>query len=89
MNTFEILMSAGAVVTAFGIGAGLARTKIKQLQARNRDLQDLVQSETYRRHQWEDSATFWKRMYLNNVRRANGYEPKDLTKNVLHGTETN
>ena len=33
MNTFEILMSAGAVVTAFGIGAGLARTKIKELQA--------------------------------------------------------
>ena len=82
MNTFELIMSAGAVVTAFSVGAGLARTKMKELQARNRELQDLVQSETYRRHQWEDSATFWKRMYLNNVRRANNYEPKDLTKNV-------
>lgn len=82
MNTFELIMSAGAVVTAFGIGANLARTKIKQLQARNRELHDLVQSETYRRHQWEDSANRWKDLYLNNVRRANGYEPKDLTKNV-------
>lgn len=80
MNTFEILMSAGAVVTAFGIGAGLARTKIKELQARNRELQDLVQSETYCRHLWENNANFWKGMYVNNVRRANGHEPKDLTK---------
>lgn len=81
MNTFEILMSAGAVVTAFSVGAGLARTKMKELQSRNRELQDLVQSETYHRVKWEDRATFWKGMYQNNVRRANGYEPKDLTKN--------
>ena len=80
MNTFELIMSAGALVTAFGIGVGLARTKIKELQSRNRELQDLVQSETYRRHQWEDSANRWKELYLNNVRRANGYEAKDLTK---------
>lgn len=79
MNTFELIMSAGAVITAFSVGAQLARTKIKELQARNRELQDLVQSETYRRHQWEDSANRWKELYLNNVRRANGYEPKDLT----------
>ena len=73
-------MSVGAVITAFSVGAQLARTKIKELQARNRELQDLVQSETYRRHQWEDSANRWKELYLNNVRRSNGYEAKDLTK---------
>ena len=73
MTTIEIILSAGAVVTAYGIGRTINKTKIKELKT-------LLDAEIYKAKSSEDSANFWKEMYKNTVRKANGYEIKNLVK---------
>lgn len=74
MTPIELILTAGAVVTAYGIGRTIGKTKIKELK-------NLVDAETYKAKQHEDNATFWREMYKNTVRKANGHEPKNLVKN--------
>jgi hypothetical protein len=81
MTTIEILLSAGAAVTAFGIGASIQRSEVKRLLRLNRELEFNIKSETFWKEKWEERANKWQDIYKNNLRRANGYEPKDLTTN--------
>lgn len=73
MTPIELILTAGAVVTAYGIGRTIGKTKIKEMKS-------LVDAETYKAKRSEDSATFWKEMYKNTIRKALGFEPKNLVK---------
>ena len=81
MTIIELTLTTGAVVTAFQIGRTINKVKIKELLAQNSELKDLVDAENYTAKKHEESAIFWRKMYVNNTKRRNGQEAENLVKN--------